>query len=342
MSKKKFLAKMCLASLLFGGNCNANPRKVESLVWGKKDKKNDKQNEENAKMDNDYIPLLNLDSEGKAFDTLDIGISNKSWLRYLVVTYDDIEEKRMLTDGKQYEELQKVKGDYNTDKCILCLCEFNESNQVCVKISTDNLEDCNHLIHAECLTKWIKEKRDGICPLDRSKIEKIYFLLDVSCLFDSDEVKNVRTIAKQLKEAWHTSCISRVMKNGRLKITPCLGLIFIICFFVGYYIARSLPSYHIARRIRQRGCGDDNRGKSIITAFDRRKRVITTKSDKWLGLDPSRQLLRRYEDIKKLEDVLIKNYQFDFKFVSSIFEQFKYPLTVGDAVNAVCKNYFKK
>lgn len=174
MSKKKFLAKMCLASLLFGGNCNANPPKIAEFFWGQ----NIEKTAEN---------LIGLNGTGQP---------QINEIKYLVVKPDGVDCCTVTIDdawfkSEECERLSKVVGETFDGKCNYCYDEFLESEETCIKLNSrvDNC-NCDHLLHSNCFKRYGESKK-GVCPMDQKKVERVYILLENGQDFEDDNVKRI-------------------------------------------------------------------------------------------------------------------------------------------------------
>ncbi len=216
MSKKSFLAKLCLTSFLFGGICNANPNRMVSFVWG---------NNQKREIFNDDAPPPQRNNEN---EPLIVNVAPAGQIRYLAITHDKIDKCTLSVDSRDYEEFSKISNPYDENQCPICRNEFNQSEETCIKLTSKSSENwfkylmrlgccrkapntCNHLIHANCFKNAGNEWEPNTCPVDKLKVKTIYLLLEDNQNFDDQEVIDLAnsiqgTMNKEADhEAWSDS-----------------------------------------------------------------------------------------------------------------------------------------
>lgn len=224
MSKKSFLAKLCLTSFLFGGNCNANPNRMVSSVWGN--------NQGQKNFNNDSLPPQRNNEN----EPLIVNVAPVEQIKYLAITHDKIDKCTLSVDSRDYEEFSKISNFYDENQCPICNNEFDQSQETCIKLTSKSSENwfkylmrlgccrktqnnCNHLIHANCFKDASNNWEPNTCPIDKLKVKTIYLLLEDNQNFDDQDIIDLANsiqdaMNKKVGHVDHEAC-SDVWRNLR-------------------------------------------------------------------------------------------------------------------------------
>lgn len=130
-------------------------------------------------------------------------------IKYLAITSDVIDNYTVSTGDDEYKKLSKIlSASYNEGECCICLEKFNRNLDVCVKLTSERNNQCNHLIHANYFKQNnYKNNKNASCPKDKLKVKTVYLLLEDGQNFNDSEITK---LAEDIKESMNVKVNRRV------------------------------------------------------------------------------------------------------------------------------------